>query len=234
MSDQQQDEQISLLTMDERIGREVLVIFGSHQLVTNEGGIDSIAVADLVYPTVSKAVAETPGDRARVGVTPTRLMEQFFPEVPGPAKWAEFDDEDDAEFHEKVYDKVKAELFRVLNINPDGLVQARLSANGGMVLCRTKATKGREVTAYVTRNRKCIDDDNNTPALKAAKAAQAKADALTAMSIERVPEHAKWFERRLASGRKEIDDASKNKMRATLESVTGNGDDDTGADHDDE
>ena len=218
---QQDNGQIDdLLTLEDRVKREVAVIFGSHQLVTQEGGIDSIAVADLVYPVVSKAIAQTPGDRAKVGVTPTHLMEQFFPDVPGPADWASYD-EDDAEFHEAVYSRVKSEVFRVLSTQPNGLVQMRLGANGGMVLCRTRATKGREVMAYVTRNRACINDDNNTPAMKAAKAAQAKADALAAMSIERVPEHAKWFAARLNTGRKELDDASKHTVKAALEMVTG-------------
>lgn len=197
------------------------VIFGRHQLVTKEGSIDPIAVADMIYPVVSKAIAEVPGDRAKVGITPTHLVEQFFPDVPGPSDWAEYNNEEERQFHEKVYDGVKREVFRVLSINPDGLVQARLGTNGGMVLCRTKATKGREVTAYVTRNRTCINDDNNTPAMKAAKAAQAKADALAALSINRVPEHAKWFEARLNSGRKELVDTSKNTVKAALEMVNG-------------
>src|SRR5262245_41644915 len=158
MSDEYEQE--SLLTLQDRVASEVLVILGRHNLVTAEGGKDQVAIAEMIYPIVSRAVAETPGDRANVGVTPTQLVEKFFPELPGPAKWAEYDD-DDAEFHEEVYKRVKAELFRVLNVQPEGLVQARLGTNGGLVLCRTAKKGGREEIAYVTRNRKCIEEDNN-------------------------------------------------------------------------
>lgn len=222
MSDQQQQEQHSgeQQEMADRVKREVSVVFGRHQLVTQEGGTDLHAIADMVYPIVSKAVAQAPGDRAKVGVTPTRLVEQFFPELPGPAEWAEYDEED-AELHETVYKKVKSEVFRVLSTNPDGLVQERLGMNGGMVLCRTPKKGGREEMAYVTRHRVCIEEDNNTPAAKAAQKAMDKAAALTALAANRVPEHGKWFESRRRSLMKEGIEAGNNKVRAALETHAG-------------
>jgi hypothetical protein len=222
-------EQLDLLTMEDRVKREVAVIFGRHQLVTQEGRTDTIAIADLIYPTISKAVVEIPGDRTNVGITPTRLVEQFFGEVPGPSNWADYD-EGDAEFHEKVYNEVKREVFRVLSVNPDGPVQMRLGANGGMVLCRTKKAGGREEMAYVTRNRKCIDEDNNSPAVKAAHRAMDKAAALTALSVDRVPEHGRWFERQHKAGINQAIESGRTKIRAALEASN----DDTGDENDDE
>jgi hypothetical protein len=229
MSDQPQ-EQPSLLTLKERVDREVAVILGRHQLVTQEGAADRVAIAELIYPIVSKAVAETPGDRAKVGITPTHLMEQFFPEVVGPSQWAEYD-EDDAEFHEDVYKRVKGEVFRVLSVQPDGLVQARLGLNGGLVLCRTPKKGGREEMAYVTRHRKCIEEDNNTPAIKAAQRAMDRAAALSALAADRVPEHGKWFGNIYNSGMREGIESGKNKIKAALDvgsnddADVGNGDD---------
>jgi hypothetical protein len=219
-------EQPDLLTPKERVDREVAVIFGRHGLVTPEGTVDRVATADLIYPTVSQAVAETPGDRAKVGITPTHLMEQFFPEVPGPSQWAEYD-EKDAAFHEDVYKRVKGEVFRVLSVQPDGLVQARLGLNGGLVLCRTPKKGGREEMAYVTRHRKCIEEDNNTPAIKTAQRAMDKAAALSALAADRVPEHGKWFGNIYNRGMREGIDAGKNKVKAALDAAT-NGDDETG------
>jgi hypothetical protein len=222
LSEEQQDS----LALDEQVNREVLVVLGRHELVTEEGIADRVAIAEMIYPTISKAVAETPGDRATVGITPTHLVEQFFPEVPGPAKWAEYD-EDEAEFHEKVYKRVKGEVFRVLSIQPDGLVQARLGTNGGLVLCRTPKKGGREEMAYVTRNRKCIEEDNNTPAIKAAQRAMNKAASLSALAVDRVPEHGKFFERIYSSGMREGIETGRNKVKAALEASTG-ADEDTG------
>jgi hypothetical protein len=219
----EQHEQLSLLTKEERVKREVAIIFGRHQLVNRDtGGIDFVAVADTIYPVISAAVVENPGDRAKVGITPTHLVDEFFADVPGPAAWAEYGelDSDEYKFHEEVYKQVKREVFRVLSINPDGLVQSRLGANGGTVLCRMKGTGGREEIAYVTRNRKCINDDNNAPAIKAANAALRKAAALAALAIERVSEHKAWFATQYRTGAKETLDGGNNMIRAALDGTT--------------
>ena len=78
-----------------------------------------------------------------------------------------------------------------------------------------------KAVAYVTRSRKCIDLDNNGPAFRRALLAQRKADALTGMSIERIPEDAKWFERRAATARKALVEESENAIRAALEMSNG-------------
>jgi hypothetical protein len=221
------EEQMSILSAEERVVREVATILGRHGLVTPEGTKDVNAIADLVYPTISAAVAETPADRAKVGVTPTRLMEQFFEDVPGPAAWAEYDDED-AEFHKAVYQRVKGEIFRVLSVDPDGPVQDRLGTNGGLVLCRTPKKGGREEMAYVTRHRKAIDEDNNAPAVAAANRALAKAAARTALAVDRVPEHGKWFNRQYSTGTKEGIEAGKNKVLGALEAASSGESDEPG------
>jgi hypothetical protein len=213
MSDPQ-NEQLELLpTVKERAKLEAWAVLNRHGLISQEGKIDVFAIADLVYPTISKAVVDAPGDRANVGVTPTQLVAEHFPEVPGPQHWTEHED---PEFQEELYKEMKSNVFRVLSVQPDGLVQMRLGTNGGLVLCRTASRGGREEMAYVTRNRKCIDEDNNGPALKKAHLAMERAAALSALSIDRVPEHGKWFERQYNSGVKQAVDAGKTKIRGAL------------------
>lgn len=214
--DQPQDEQPELLTIEDRVSREVTLVWGRHELLTEEGTKDAVAVADLIYPTISKAVVQNPGERAKVGITPTRLVEQFFPDVPGPATWAEYDEQDRI-VREKVYRKVKGEVFRVLDISPDGPVQGRLAANGGHVLCRTPSKGGREEMAYVTRNRICISEDNNAPAAKKAQGFINRAAALTALAAERVPEHGQWFSRQFNNDMKTGVETGKNKIQAALD-----------------
>jgi hypothetical protein len=232
MSDQEnsgvephEEEQLSLLTMDERVAREVNLVWGRHSLVTTEGGKDVLAIAELIYPTISNAIVEAPADRTKVGITPTQLMAQFFADVPGPAEWTDYDEED-AEFRERVYAAVKAEVFRVLSVQPNGPIQSRLGANGGLVLCRMPKKRGREELAYVTRNRKCIDEDNNAPAMTAAHNAMNRAAALTALSVDRVPEHGKWFERQHKTGIKLAVEGGQATIRRALEAASNDLDDD--------
>lgn len=214
------DEQVVNLDLELRAKLHVAQILGEHDLLTDEGKKDVFAVADMVYPTISAAVVHVPGERERVGITPNRLVEEFFPEVPGPSDWANYEDEDERAFHERVYVKLKGEIFRVLSVDPDGPVQSRLSMNGSsLVLCRTRKTKGREERAYVTRNTKCINEDNNTPALNALGAALAKAAGRIAMAIERVPESATTFNTLYSNKTKNSIESGKNIVRAALEAA---------------
>src|SRR6476469_3998929 len=69
------------LTFSERIQLEALAIFAARDMIS-DGAIDMYAVADEIEPTVVQAVVEVESDRSKVGVTPTKLMETHFPEVP--------------------------------------------------------------------------------------------------------------------------------------------------------
>lgn len=206
--EQPQDEGGQDTTLKARVAREVAVTFGRHNLITEDGRKDDHAIAEMLFPVVSAAVVNTPADRAKVGVTPEQIMEQFFAELPNRAAWAEFDGEE-AEFHEAVYRKVQDEMFRVLSPQPSGLVQSMLGANGGMMLCVMVARGGASKRAYVTRNRKCINDDALAPALRRARTQMDNVAALASLAIDRVPEHGKWFEHE-----------SRTNLRLGLESAT--------------
>src|SRR4051812_13057672 len=104
------------LTFSERVQLEALAIFAKRDMIA-DGAIDMYAVADEIEPTVVQAVAQVEGDRSKVGVTPTKLMETHFPEVP---KRSDVDttDGDLLDFTDAVYGRVKDQVFRVLNILP--------------------------------------------------------------------------------------------------------------------
>jgi hypothetical protein len=199
------------LTLGERADLEVFGIFQRRGMIT-DGSVDLYAIADEIEPTILAAIVEVEKDRSKVGITPTRTMELHFSEVP---KRSEVDSTDVElmELTDLVYGKVKAQAFRCLNVMPDGPIQQRLAENGGgMVLCRMKGKRGQEEVAYITRNRKCIHQDNNGPALHRAELAMQRASRLTDLSIDRVPEHGKWFRnnqrRTLQASLKAADDSA--------------------------
>ena len=80
MSDQQdpqEHEQLDLLSLEDRVRRELAVLFGRHGLVNREtGSTDLVAIADMIYPTVSQAVADSPGDRAGIDLSGHRRYRQ--------------------------------------------------------------------------------------------------------------------------------------------------------------
>jgi hypothetical protein len=211
------------LTWAERVKLEKLAIFARRDMVTDTGTIDQHKVADKIEPTIFAAIVKVEADRSKVGIPPTRLMADHFSEVLRKDQ-AETDDEEELAFIGDVYGAVKDEVFRVLNIAPDAPIQSRLAANGsGLVLCRMKGTRGAEEVAYVTRNRKCIDQDNNQPALKAVAKAIAKAEALTGMSMERVPEHGRWFKRQYSTVIRQSIDGADERLQLRLEMTTDDG-----------
>ena len=179
------------LTWNERVKIEKLAIFARRDMVTDAGSIDQFKVADEIEPTILAAIASIEADRTKVGITPTQFMERHFPEVLRKEQ-AETEDEEELDFIDAVYGVAKSEVFRVLNVSPDGPIQSRLAVNGsGLVLCRMREAGRRGGVATSTRNRKCIDEEEDQPASRRSTEAIAKASALTGMSIERVPEHRK-------------------------------------------
>jgi hypothetical protein len=204
------------LTFLQRVNLEALAIFAKRDMVA-DGAIDPYAIADEIEPTILEAIAEKEADRTKVGVTPTHLMEKHFSEVPKKSD-VETDDEDVLEMVDAVYGKVKEQVFRVLNIMPDGIIQSRLATNGGSyTLCRMKGKRGAEELAYVTRNRKLMHIDNNDPAYRKVELAMKRASALTGLSIERVPEHGKWFQRQHKRAMQLSLDASNDVVIAALD-----------------
>lgn len=227
MSDQSQDPQSEtdevFVSFDDRVELEAAEIFGKHGLVDEEGNTSLHLIADLIEPTITAAVVTKPSDRAKVGVTPTKLMEEYFSDVPGPTEWANYGSKDDEEykFRQKVYKKVKDHVFRVLLVQPNGIIQRRLAnGNGGLVLCRTVKEGGREEMAYVTRNHNCIRDDLMTPEMRKVKAGHLRVARLTAMAVERVPEHANLFVREYRSEIKLGIESGENVIVGALEAQT--------------
>jgi hypothetical protein len=184
----EQDEQPELLTLDQRVKREVLAIFGRHDRLTPDGRVDLQAIADDLYPVVKTAVVDAPKDRFKHGISKIALMERFYPEVPTLEAAI---DEPDPDLARGTFNEVKNTLWKVCSTDESGAIQAELSANGGYVLCQ-HGPRDRAVV-YVTRNRKCIQEDLHSPAVKAAIRAELKAAALTALAIDRVPEAGAWF-----------------------------------------
>jgi hypothetical protein len=205
------------LSIDDRAKLETLAIFARREMITVDGKVDRWKVADEIEPTIVQAVVNVEKDRTRVGVTPTRVMEVHFPEVPKRSE-VESDDEEVLQLADLVYADVKREVFRCLGIMPDAPIQSRLANNGdGLVLCRLPKSQGAEERAYVTRNKRCINLDNNLPAYKAVQAAEKKAAALTGMSIERVPESGKWFRSQYKAAMKEGLDAADSTVQLALD-----------------
>jgi hypothetical protein len=224
LPDEQDRVDVPDLTWEERVKYAKLAIFARRDMVTDTGSIDQYRVADEIEPTIIGAIVKVEGDRTKVGITPTRLMQDHFPEVPRVDQ-VQTHDEEELAFVDAVYGAAKREVFRVLNIAPDGPIQSRLATNGsGLVLCRMKGARGAEEVAYVTRNRKCIDQDNNQPAFSAVDRAIAKAAALTGMSIERVPEHGGWFKRQYSTALKQSLGSGDNHVQLALDVSTDNGD----------
>lgn len=211
------------LSLGERAELEKLAIFARREMVTDDK-IDPWKVADEIEPTILQAVVEAERDRSKVGVSPTRFMDIHFPEVQKRSD-VEVEDPDVLDLVDAVYSRCKNEVFRVLSIMPNGPIQSRLANNGdGYVLCRMKGRKGAEEVAYITRNKKCIDADNNGPAYHAVNLAIAKAAALTGMSIERIQEHGKWFRGQYTARLAEGLTAGKNTVQAALDGPTEDGD----------
>jgi len=221
------------LPVAQRVSLGVAEVWGRHGLVTREGRVDPHAIADLVYPTIKAAVVTKPSERAKVGVSKAHLMESFFPDVPTPLMSDEDESAEDREVREAVYKKISDEVFRVLSPDPQtGLIQARLASNGGMVLCRTSPKGLGHQLVYVTRDRKCINEDNGMPALRKVQLAIEHAAALTALAVDRVPDEGKWFNRQYNNGVRNARLAGEATVRAALEA--GSDDEADGASNDDE
>jgi hypothetical protein len=210
------------LSFDSRVKLAGLTIFAKRNMVT-EGAIDPYLVADEIQPTVVAAVAKVEKDREKLGATPTGLMRKHFNEVPQQSDITT-DDPDELEYVDAVYGYVKTEVFRVLNVMPNGIIQQRLSENGsGLVLCRMKGRRGAEERAYVTRNKKLVNEDNNQPAYKTAARALARAAALTGMSIERIPEGGKYFAQQYNHATKDAITSGERSVQLALEFSTDSG-----------
>lgn len=211
-------QQLDLRPLNERAQAEMFRIFLERGMLTEDDPFGRKALAEMAYGVVSKAVVETPAERSEKGVSLVQLMGMFFPEVPGRDRWVEAED---PELAQAVYGVIAREVGKVLSVEPNGLVQMALAENGGGVLCWRPKVQGVERLAYVTRNAKCIAEDNNTPAENAAAKAVDKAARRAALAVERVPESGKWFERNYRSHMRGALESGQQTVRAAIEAASG-------------
>jgi hypothetical protein len=217
--EQPQEEQPP--TLKERIESAAYVAYGQHDLVTKDGEPDQEALIQQVFDIVSVAVVERPSERAKNGVSRASFMDQIFPKVPGKAEWI---DQEDPELAEGVYKSLDSDIWRLLNVNPDGPVQAMLNGEKSMVLCRVDASRTHEAHAYVTRNRKCLYEDYSAKARAAIERAVNQHAALMAQAINRIPEQGPAFLREFDGATRVAVNSGQGVVKGALESGAHNKD----------
>lgn len=189
-------EQASDLTLEERATTAAHKVCGRYGYITEEGEIDPTRVADKLFGPVSEARADKLTER-RVGLTRRKLVEIAFPDVAGPEAW---DDEEDPDLAQALYKRLDSLCWRQTNIQPDGPLQSRFNSELGVVMLRTKTNPDKLDAVYVTRSVPCIMADLYKKQKADQKARADREAALTAMLIERIPEHGKRFDRELVGG----------------------------------
>jgi|GEM_PF-5204527 len=190
------EQEVPEQTLEERAATAYHEACGRHGYITEEGVIDPTRVADKLFEPVSKARADKLIER-RVGLTRRKLVEIAFDDVPGPEAW---DAEEDPELAEALYKRVDSLCWRQTNIHPDGPLQSRFNSELSVVMLRTKTNPDKLDAVYVTRSMSCIMADLYKKQKADQKARADREAALTAMLIERIPEHGKRFDRELVGG----------------------------------
>lgn len=218
-------EQMELLpTLKERVDQEVEAVYERHgYLVDDRRPLE--LVADKIYDLVSNAVVEKRADRGKLAVSRRQLMTVAFPQVPGPDAWAEQEEPDLAE---GVYDRLDGILWRLVNADAKGTIQARLNGDTGLILCRTKATPDKTDAVYVTRDLQCLLADFTSPQKERISKEAVRFSNNLAMATERLPEYAGQFKRELTSGMKVALGTANAILAPALEAAAtelGNGDD---------
>ena len=203
-------------SLRERVNAARYAAYGVAGLVTADGEPDQQALIDQMFPIVVKAVVEKPSDRKDMIVYRPAFMEAIFPDVPNEHSWVE---EDDYDLAEGVYKSLDSDIWRLLSVHPDGPIQAMLNGEAGLLLCRTKSNYKRPQGVYVTRNRKCLLEDYSADARKAVERAVNQHEALMALAMGRVPEHAKSFYDEFKRTSKNALDTGQNNLQAALEAA---------------
>jgi hypothetical protein len=215
----------TLAPLEERAEMAVAVAEAKQGYVSEDGQYQSSKVADRIYPLVKAAVAHKTAERASVGLTQRDLMKAAYPDVAGPEDWAEQDDPDLAE---AVYLKLNSKVWRMTSDSPTGPLQSRLNSEAGLVLCRTRVNPNRTQAVYVTRDRECIKKDIIEPHQEAQKR-RAKIEArLAVMLIDRIPDHARYWDSGIVGGLSESAKLAKTEIAGALADALTRGDDDQG------
>lgn len=224
--DADQNEQMELHSLKERIDQETDLAFVRHGYVVGDGEPDKRAVEDKVYGLVSVALVDKRADRGRLAVTRRSLMSSTFAQVPGPEAWAE---QDDAELAEGVYNRLDGQLWRLVSPEANGKIQMRLNSDIGLILCRTKATPDEVDAVYVTKDLNCLLADFSSPQRKRLQKEADRFATNLAMAVERLPQHARRFKGELTGGMKTALDTGLNTLQPAIEAATADQTDDGNA-----
>ena len=231
--DNQQHVQLTLAEAQEIHTAAVTVGVSSHYAaqgyIDAAGNTDDAPVADLVFEKVKAAVVTRLADRGKTAITRRQMMAELFPNVAGPEGW---DDQDDPAVAADVYKAIDGTLWRMVTDSESGLIQGRLNSELGLILCRTTATPDKIAAVYVTRDPQCIVADYSTVTKKEITAAVAKHARKMALAMDRLPEHARKWQRELTSGVKTALDTGTAITRPALEAATSG--DENGVDDGDE
>ena len=219
--DQQQYVQLTLAEAQEvhtaavQVG--VSTQYAAQGYVDAAGNTDDGQVAELVFEKVKAAVVTKLADRGKVAITRRQMMAELFPNVAGPEGW---DNQDDPAVAADVYKTIDGTLWRMVADSESGLIQGRLNSELGLLLCRTWATPDKVAAVYVTRDPQCIVADYSTATKKEMTAAVAKHARKMALAMDRLPDHARRWQRELTSGVKTALDTGTAITRPALEAAT--------------
>lgn len=215
MNADQQDQQLQL-PLKERVDTGVALAYGQQGYV-QDGQPDQGLLSDVIYGLVTTAVVEKTAERGTKAITRTALVEKTFPNVPGAEAW---DEQDDPELAEGIYKRLDGTVWRMVNDDVSGSIQERLNGDQGLILCRTQATPGKQWAVYVTRDLGCLLLDFSGPHKAKLKKAADRYAANLVMATDRLPQHAKKFQRELTTGMRTALDGSVAILKPAIEAAT--------------
>jgi len=190
-------EEIPAVEVDdlkERIDALEHIAYTVHGYVDDKGEHDHAKVVDMLLVKVLEAECHVRKERKKVAVKRAAMMEHTFPQVPDRG---EFDEQDDPEATEGLYNRLDTRLLRFLDANHSGAVQLRLNGEHALILCRTNATDDGSLGFYVTRDWQCLVADFTGPDKNTIEKAILRMGMNVKMAGERAPEHQKKLKREL-------------------------------------
>lgn len=213
----------------ELVAAAIDAAYAEQGYVKSDGEKDDWKVAAVLLGPISKAVANSIGDRDKVHILRDRLVGIAFPNVPGRDDWH---NQEDPDLAEEIWNGMERRTWGIVDQNPSGKVQQLLNGESGLVLVRREKSKAVAGNVYVTRDIKCLETDVITPKIVQAKKRAADTGTLTELLMDRVPEHAKKLHSQLGSGYDSVAKAAKAITSAKLAQIQASKDDDKNGDDD--
>lgn len=210
-----------------------LAALAAHGYLDDEGFLLDDKFETDLFDFVSEAeVLKLPERKIKVK-TRSVLTRHMVKDMPGPG---DYEGTDDPEAAELAWSQVNAIVWRKLDVNANGPIQARFNGEGGLVLCRTSATGEKGVTGvYVTRDWGCLQADFIGPEQAAIKRKIDSFAANSKMGTERIPELGKRFKREFNAETKRALEAGLALIQRQIDAIdagdAGDDVDDDGDDH---